>query len=100
MLSTSNHNYPAMHQSATTSTAGIPTTLLAGLLLAWNACTPDTPERPADAGEHIPAAGSQSSNDDDSPADSGPGGSTLLADAGPPPTLDLETALTIVAGPL
>ncbi|MCY4572574.1 MAG: DUF2891 family protein [Gemmatimonadetes bacterium] len=112
MLSTSNHTYPAMHQFARTSKAGTSRALLAGLVLAWAACAPDAPERPDDADAHAaaptPAAGSESPDDGTveltatSPAsgDAPSTPATLPIPTGPPPSLNLETALTVLAGPL
>ena len=80
-----------MRQSASASTARTSTALLAGLVLGSAACAPDTRERPEDADAHIPAPGSDFL--DAAPVEPAP------TPTDPPPSLDLETALTVLAGP-
>ena len=83
-----------MHRFARTSTAAVPAILLAGLVFAWAACTPDTPERPGDLDQPTPVPRSNSVNE-------GAAADMEHATAtDPPPSLDLETALTVAAGPL
>ena len=82
-----------MHQSASTPTVRPATVLIAGLVLAWAACAPDAPERPEGGEAHAPATVS-----DSTPASSST--SPVPIPTGPPPSLDLETALTVLAGPL
>ncbi len=82
-----------MHQSASTPTVRPVAALFAGLVLASPACAPDAPDRPENAEAHAPETVS-----DSAPASSAT--SPIPIPTGPPPSLDLETALTVLAGPL
>ena len=82
-----------MHQSASTPSVRSAAALMTGLvLLAWAACAPDAPERPEDAEAHARETVSESAPD--APVE------PIPIPTGPAPSLDLETALTVLAGPL
>ena len=61
-------------------------------MLMWAACAPDTPDRTDDSGAHTTATVSDSTPDARA--------ERIPIPTGPPPSLDLETALTVLAGPL
>ena len=109
-----------MRQPFRTSTAGTSALLLAGLVLAWTACAPDSPDRQDDVGGQPATAGPDSvdagSGEPAGAAAATPdaGSSPAAADdrgdddpyepppipTGPSPSLDVETALTVLSGPL